>query len=119
MYLKSLLATTIGLALSIPATAGDFKRIKKKSEYLKMVADKKLVADWGWVIASSDGSLMGQINGQSAQGKWDWKGGYWCRTITFGSTSMPRDCQSIHVSGDNVVAIRDKGKGKQTPMKIK
>ena len=113
----------IGIAavtmLTTTATAGEFKRIKQKAEYLNTVADRKLVADWGWVIAASDGTIMGQISGQPAQGKWAWKGGYWCRTIAFGDTKMPLDCQSIHVSGDTVVSIRDKGKGKQTRMKIK
>ena len=104
---------------ALSANAGDFKRIKKKADYSKTIADRKLVADWGWVIASSDGTIMGQVNGEAAHGNWQWKSGFFCRTISFGNTEMPYDCQAVHISGKNVVFIRDKGKGKQTPMKIR
>lgn len=115
------LASTFAIlsTLAGSATADDYKRISTKSDYLSIVADKKIFADWGWLIAASDGSLMGQVDGKAAQGKWDWEGGFWCRTISFGSTTMPRNCQSIHVSGKKLVAIRDKGTGDQTHMTIK
>lgn len=118
MY-KLVLSATVSFVLATSATASDYKRISKKSEYLSIVADKKTFADWGWLIATSDGTLMGEINGEAAQGKWDWEGGFWCRTISFGSTTMSRNCQSIHVSGNKLVAIRDKGTGDQVHMTIK
>lgn len=116
---KLVLTTTMFLVAATSVSAQDFKRITKKSDYLSIVADKKIVADWGWLIAASDGTLIGEINGEAAQGKWDWEGGYWCRTVSFGSTTMSRNCQSIHISDNNLVAVRDKGKGDQTHMKIK
>ena len=119
MRYKLFIATALGMVVATTAFGGEFKRLKTKSEYLTTVADRKLVAEWGWVIAASDGTMMGQINGQPAQGKWNWQGGYWCRTISYGSNDLPRNCQTVHVSGDTVVSIRDKGKGKQTAMKIK
>lgn len=116
---KIVCATVFGIILATGATASEFKRIETKAEYLNVVAGKRMVAEWGWVTAAADGNLTGKVNGQAAQGKWDWKNGFWCRTISFGSTNMPRNCQAIFVSGDNLVSIRDKGQGKQTRMKIK
>jgi len=119
MFEKFLLALTTCLVLPILASAEDFKRIKSKSDYLNTVADRTLVADWGWVKALRDGRLTGEVNGEAARGEWEWRRGFWCRTISYGSTTLSRNCQAIFVSGDTLVAIRDKGKGKQTAMKFR
>jgi len=119
MFKTFLLTLITSLALPTLASAEDFQRIKSKSDYLNTVADRTLVADWGWVKASSDGRLTGEVNGEAAQGAWEWRRGFWCRTISYGSTTLPSNCQAIFVSGDTLVSIRDRGKGKQTAMKFR
>jgi len=108
-------------ALSISATlsnAADYVQITKKADFAEIAVDKKLVADWGWVRAGSDGKVSGKVGGDSVSGTWKWKGRFYCRNITFGDTKKGLGCFAVHVSGDNIVFIDDKGKGNQVPMKI-
>ncbi|WP_306151129.1 hypothetical protein [Roseovarius sp. MMSF_3281] len=113
----TLTAASICIAANT-ALAQDFKRIKTKSEYTSQVAGKRLVADFGWVKATADGGITGQVNGQPASGNWTWNRGFWCRDITFGDTTLPRNCQAIFVKGNTLVSIRDKGQGDQVVMKF-
>lgn len=113
------LAVLMTASLSLAAQAAEFKRIKKKADLYSMVVDKKLVASWGWAMLGSDGTVSGLVNGAKVSGTWKWKGGYYCRELMIGDKAEPNNCQTVHISGSDVVFIRDKGKGRQSPMKIK
>ena len=117
-FIIAALAATAVCFTATSTLAQDFQRIKSKSEYTAQVAGKRLVADFGWVKATADGGITGEINGQSARGNWTWNRGFWCRDITYGSTTLPRNCQAIFIKGDTLVSIRDKGQGDQVVMKF-
>lgn len=103
---------------STPSNAADYKQITRKAEFARIAVDKNLVASWGWLRPGSDGRVTGKTGGDNIHGTWQWRGRYFCRNITFGSTSRS-GCISVHVLGDNIVFILDEGKGQQVPMKIR
>jgi hypothetical protein len=57
-------------------------------------------------------------DGDTVNGTWQWKGPYFCRTITFGTTKRS-GCIAVYISEDSIVFILEKGKGQQVPMKIR
>ncbi len=114
--IAGVVAVTVSTTL---ASAEEYKQITKKAEFAKTAIDKKLVANWGWMRAGSDGRVSGVSDGSSISGTWKWKGPYYCRDIRFGDTKTGYGCLSVYVSGDNIVLILDKGKGMQVPMKIR
>ena len=111
----SMLAITVSQS---PATASDFKRVKAKSDFANIFVDRKGVASWGWVASQSDGTIVGKVNGERASGSWEWKNGFWCRTISWGSAEMPYDCQAVFHKNGTGVFIRNKGQGEQTVVKL-
>jgi hypothetical protein len=59
---------------------------------------------------NADNTLVGDIDGQTATGTWDFVDGYWCRTITL-DTVFTEDCQLWAIDGDELVITRDRGNG--------
>lgn len=106
----------MGLALlgsvvtSSYATAADFKRIKTAGEFSKLVVGKKLWHDKNHVQVSKEGSWGGDFGGKTLGGAWEWKNGYWCRTLEQDGDSV--DCQMWTYSGKTFKITRAKGKGK-------
>lgn len=119
MIRKVIAITALMVSTSpLQATANDFERVKAKTEFNRIIAGRKAVADWGWVISQPNGTIVGQVNGDKAAGSWEWKNGFWCRTINIGSTGMPYDCQAVFLKGNTVVFIRDNGQGDQVVLNL-
>ena len=96
------------------AIAEDFERIKTKADFDRTLVGRKGSASWGWVTSRPDGTIVGAVNGESATGSWEWKNGFWCRTISWGESKQPYDCQAVFHKGNTAVFIRNRGQGEQT-----
>jgi hypothetical protein len=101
------------------ATAAEYKRITRKSEFIQTVIGKNVAADWGWVSFGADGKIAGDSIKGEISGHWKWKGKFYCRNISVGGEKRPYDCLTVFVAGKNIVFIREKGRGEQMQMKIK
>ncbi|MDD9724565.1 hypothetical protein PVV74_03755 [Roseovarius sp. SK2] len=111
--------TALGVSmLALPASASDFERVETKAEFDRVIVGRKAVASWGWVISQPNGTVVGQVDGEKAAGSWEWKNGFWCRTISFGSKDMPHDCQAVFHKGSTAIFIRDKGQGDQVVLTL-
>ena len=95
----------------LTAIAGSFEQIKTKSEFLEVVADKTLTADWGNMVIHSNGKISGKAGKQKMVGAWNWQGKYWCRNVRIGNQEESgTDCQKISVDGNQMQYLRNKGK---------
>ena len=111
----------IGLAACVPQTEMDatrtsstgYERISTESEFQSRLAGRQLAmpngdllvygADRTWVISRDDGEV--------ASGSWEWSGSRWCREGQSRAGPVPRDCQIIEMSNDNVRITRSDGTG--------
>ena len=111
----SLTALIFGAA---EAVALDYRAVKRQGEFTEAVVNKTITADWGWIRLSPGGQITGEVNGAPVRGAWSWENGYYCREYAYGDTTLAHNCQTIHISGRNLLLIRDKGKGRRTLMHI-
>ena len=103
---------TVGFALAFaaPALAQDFKTISSEAEFLEKVAGKKLWFDGNHVIARKNGQLVGRFTGERLKGVWEWRGKFWCRTLT--THAKNTDCQTWETNGTIYRVTRQKGSGR-------
>lgn len=114
MIRKSLLI--LGLSfLAFPALA-DFERIKTKATMTELVVGNKYVnpKDGAWFSFRADGTLSGGYKKDPLTGNWRWKSRMACFSRSLGDQKLPDDCIVIHIDGNQLVTIRDNGKGRQT-----
>lgn len=86
-------------------------RITTKEEYILKGADNYYGDAGGESIATSDGIIMGNFDGQELSGTWDWQGEYFCRTSTLGTMDLGSDCIQIDVTPTKMRLILNKGTG--------
>lgn len=114
MIRKTLLI--LGLSfLAFPALA-DFERVKTKAAMTELVVGNKYVnpKDGAWFSFRADGSLDGGYKKDPLTGTWRWKSKMACFSRSLGDTQLPDDCIAIYFEGNQLITIRDKGKGRQT-----
>ncbi|MEX3314413.1 hypothetical protein [Sulfitobacter sp. PS-8MA] len=114
MNMKHAMAACVIGVLSIPTgtAANTFSRIDSKGKFLQLVADRKLVTDWGAIVIHSDGKISGQVGSEKLVGAWNWQGRFWCRNVRVGKRpEQGTDCQEIGISGNQAEFIRDQGRG--------
>lgn len=89
-------------------------RIATEQEFREKAVGKKLVYKKGYVIVHDDGSLTGTFGKKKITGTWSWEDEYYCRTGKVGKKDFGHDCQVVEASGDSLVFITKKGKGKKS-----
>lgn len=114
MIRKTLLVLVLSFA-AIPAYA-DFQRIKTKAMMTENVVDNKYVnpKDGAWFVFRADGNLDGGYKKEPLTGNWRWKSRMACFSRSLGDKKLPDDCIVIHIDGNQLITIRDRGKGRQT-----
>lgn len=96
-----------------------YTQITTETAFIGGVVGKPLFLDSkvkGTVIISADKTWSGEVGPMKMKGTWEWKDGYWCRTLE----GSPDDCQKYEMSSryDAVRVSRDKGNGKVWIYKI-
>ena len=116
-YLTTGLALlALAACLSIPqvAAADSNATIATEQEFRETAVGKKLVSKHGYVIVRDDGTLTGEFGNKELTGTWNWEDEYYCRSAKLGKKDIGDDCQVVEVSGDGVIFVRKKGKGKKS-----
>ena len=83
-YKLPIYAISITALLSSPVLSGEFRQIKKASDFNATIVGKKLVNENGTVTLTSNGKVTGSFGGKALTGTWKWKGKYYCRKIKLG-----------------------------------
>lgn len=93
------------------AAASDLKRISTEDDFRKLVVGKKIkCGDKDHYTIRRNGRLTGRFGGETLKGVWEWRDGYFCRTLT---TVRPgTDCQKFEVSAKELRGTRNRGKGR-------
>lgn len=99
----------VGLT-STYAMADGFKRIETEADFRKLIVNKKLTLGENHVVIRKNGNLKGNFNDEDLKGAWQWRDGFWCRTLS--THSKDTDCQTVEVMGNQMRGTRQRGKGK-------
>lgn len=102
-----------GAATSVQAAG--FKRIKTAADFKAKIVGKTLSVGKSTFIVQPDGSLTGSTPTGKVVGKWNWQQGFYCRALRIGKKNFPSDCQLVRFNGDEVVFVRQQGKGDSSP----
>ncbi|WP_380053660.1 hypothetical protein ACFE33_11890 [Falsihalocynthiibacter sp. SS001] len=118
------IAITLSLAATLAAcgnrynviSTNDVSRdssvIKTEEAFRAYVAGRPLyLGDGNNLFIHQDGTISGVFGGEQMTGNWEWRRGYYCRTLA--SHSQDSDCQLFLLIENGVIGIRDRGQGAQ------
>ena len=92
-----------------PVTEG---RILTEAQFLATVAGKTASSDLATVTFERDGDIAGTSDGVEIAGRWEWRDGYLCRTITE-PVAVAEDCQTWELRDGLLIITRARGTGGQ------
>ena len=100
--------------LSVQSVSAADATIATEQEFREVAVGKKLVSKHGHVIVHDDGTLTGTFGNKELTGTWSWEDEFYCRSAKLGKKDIGDDCQVVEVSGDRLIFVRKKGKGKKS-----
>ena len=101
----------IGMSLGGSAIASDFAPVEREADFRGLVEGRDLTRFGIRLQVTPDGRITGRGFGMQVGGTWEWRGGYFCRTLEFGSSGEPLNCQRVLQRGDTLRFIADRGEG--------
>ncbi len=96
---------------------GQGTRITTEAEFGKSIVGKRLNFGKDWVTIQRNGKLRGNFGGNATRGVWEWRDGFWCRTLT--KPRQNTDCQTWEAVDGGFKVTRDRGKGRSFTYTLK
>ncbi|WP_422071124.1 dihydrodipicolinate reductase [Tranquillimonas rosea] len=120
MRIVHAIAAALGLTmLSAPAHA-EFRQVSERATFLDIVQGRELSRLGVSLRVTPDGRITGSALGFDVTGSWEWRNGYFCRTIDYGSGRLPNNCQVVLVNGGGTVRfIADQGQGDSADLSLR
>jgi hypothetical protein len=106
------------IAFATPAFA-DFQQITSRADFVQLVSGKTLTRPLVKLKVSPNGRISGKGATWDVSGKWQWKGGYLCRSLEWGGDDMGYNCQEVKVSGTTVRITSDRGAGQSADFRLR
>lgn len=116
--LRSLSSFGVAMALSTPALAEGFERIEDRDRFLAVVEDRALSRLGIQVKVTDRGNIVGRAFGQEVSGDWEWRQGYFCRSLFWGERDLGDNCQTVEVNGRTVRFTSDQGAGESADLRL-
>lgn len=105
--------------LALPAAAQDLSRITDRPAFLDRVGGRDLSRLGITVQVRPDGRITGRAFGGRVTGSWEWRDGFFCREMSWGSSSWARDCQAVYMGGGTVRFVADRGRGDSADLSVR
>jgi hypothetical protein len=118
MKIVALTSIVALLAAATPAFA-EFQKVSTRNDFVALMSGKTLTRPFVKVQALPDGRIAGTGAAWSVSGEWQWKDGYFCRTLFWGNDNLGYNCQEVLVDGDRVRITSDRGKGRSADFKLR
>jgi len=94
-----------------PALASDFAPVQREADFRALVEGRDLTRFLVRLQVTPDGRITGRGFGAQVGGDWEWRDGYFCRTLEFGDSGDPYNCQLVLRNGNTLRFISDRGDG--------
>ncbi len=104
-------AAAILLLLTLPAAAQTFERLTDRAAFLDAVAGRTLTRLGIGLQVTPGGDITGRAFGGRVSGAWEWRDGFFCREMRWGSRSWDWNCQAVYLGGGTVRFVADRGQG--------
>ena len=108
LRLTALIAILAGMSAPVFA---DFVVITDKSEFVSLVEGKNLQRIFIKLNISLDGQISGRAVTRTVTGDWQWKEGYFCRSLFWGQRDLGYNCQEVSLAGKKIRFTSDEGTG--------
>ncbi len=63
------------------------------------------------IVAQPNGTISGSQGRDEISGKWEFRDGYYCRSLLVGSSLGLKDCQVVYLDENGITLIRQRGRG--------
>ena len=110
------------LVVSLIATSATAQEtLTQRGEFLKAVAGHILEIRLLRVQleVSDRGTLTGKACGRGVTGTWEWKDGFFCRSMTWGDRELAYNCQQVATDGTSLIFTSDKGSGRSAKFALR
>ncbi len=115
-HLLAILAA--GITLASPAWA-DFQPVREEANFRALVEGAELTRFAVRLQVLPQGEIAGRGFGRQVGGQWEWRNGYFCRTLEWGSGGDPYNCQLVLRDDDTLRFISDQGQGDQADFRLR
>ena len=106
------------LAFASPALA-DFRPVQGEANFRALVEGRELTRFGVRLQVLPEGQITGRGFGMQVGGAWEWRDGYFCRTLEFGRSGDPYNCQLVLQDGNTLRFISDQGQGDQADLRLR
>jgi hypothetical protein len=107
------------MAVPLPAMADGFALVREKAVFLNLIEGKALTRFGISLNVSSAGGIDGSAFGSTVTGAWSWKDGLFCRDLSYGSTNLGLNCQTVQHRGNTLRFTADAGTGSSADLRLK
>jgi len=110
------------LFLSLMATTVTAQEtLTKKPDFLAAVAGHVLEIGLLRVQLQvlESGEITGKAFGRGVTGTWDWRDGFFCRSMTWGDRELEYNCQQVKKEGTSLIFTSDKGGGRSATFSLR
>lgn len=114
-------AFSIAALLPNLVMADSYQPVSDKSVFVNLMEGRSLTNRlYNLTLdVSSGGQINGSALGWDVTGTWAWRGGYFCREMSWGGDPIPYNCQLVEVSGDQIRFTTDQGAGDSAAFKLR
>lgn len=120
----SLMKTALTIAavfgvFTVPVAAQAFEKVTTKSEFMELVEGKNLKLTGIKLNVTSSGNIEGKAYGYPVTGDWQWRGGYFCRSLYWGKKDLGDNCQEVTAKQGKIRFTSDRGAGRSAAFSLR
>jgi hypothetical protein len=114
------MAACLGLVVPVASPAfADFRPVEDEALFRALVEGRELTRLGIRLQVLPEGQITGRGFGVQVGGNWEWRDGYFCRTLKFGQSGDPYNCQLVLHNGNTLRFISDEGTGDQADLRLR
>ena len=118
MRYAAILVCAAMACVAAPASAQKFDTVESRKQFVQIVEGRALTRLGISLDVSPSGEIAGRAFGSPVTGVWQWRDGYFCRDLYWGSRNLGPNCQIVRVRGDTIRFIADRGRGRSADLTL-
>ena len=112
-------ALCLAATLIASPVLADFQPVREEANFRALVEGRELTRFGVRLQVLPQGEISGRGFGMRVGGEWEWRNGYFCRTLEFGQSGDPDNCQLVLRNGNTLRFISDQGQGDQADLRLR
>ena len=103
---------------ALPARA-EFQPVETRDAFVGLIEGRSLTRAGVALQVSPGGDITGRAFGRDVTGRWRWQDGYFCRSLSWGSTGFDDNCQAVARDGARLRFTSDRGSGQSAILSLR